>query len=398
MRKRGKIETREQKFLFTYKEEDMFAVPVTNIAKYFSEVDDPRVDRTKDHLLIDIITIAICAVISGADGWVDVENYGTAKYTWLSTFLALPNGIPSHDTFGRVFARINPKQFQACFIRWIRAIYRWSAEEVIPIDGKTLRHSFDTELEQSPIHMVSAWASTNRLVLGQLKTDEKSNEITAIPELLRALDITGCIITLDAMGCQKAIARQIIEQHGTYVLALKANQEWLYEDVCALFTHLIATNDSRLDYYETYDESHGRKEVRRYWTTSFLDTLRSKEQWNGLVTVGMAEYERKVTGETTKERRFHILSFHNNAEKYGSAVRAHWGIENELHWVLDMAFREDECRIRMDHGPENFALLRHIALNLLRQEKTYTGSIVSKRRRAGWNDAYLAKVVGVNTM
>ncbi len=342
---------------------------------------------------MDIMTIAICAVLCDADGWVDVENYGVSKHAWLTTLLDLPNGIPSHDTFGRVFARIDPLQFQHCFMRWMREIYRVTHGEVVPIDGKTLRHSFDTELGLSPIHMVSAWATTNRLVLGQLKVADKSNEITAIPELLKTLDIAGCIVTIDAMGCQKSIARQIIEQQGDYVLALKGNQGALYDDVRALLDQLIATDDADLDYYETYDENHGRSELRRYWTTSTLDTLRTRESWRNLQTIGVVEAERGMNGETTTERHYYILSLPNNAKTFGNAVRSHWGIENAVHWVLDIAFREDECRIRMGHGPENFAVLRHIALNLLRQETTFQGSIKSKRHRAGWNDSYLKTVL-----
>jgi len=371
----------------------MSDISVSTIAKHFGKLEDPRVDRTKLHLLSDILTIAICAVICDADGWVDVENYGISKHAWLATFLPLPNGIPSHDTFGRVFARIDPQHFQACFIRWMRDIYRVTTGEVVPIDGKTLRHSFDTQLGLSPIHMVSAWATSNRLVLGQLKVDDKSNEITAIPELLKTLDIAGCIVTIDAIGCQKSIARQIIEQFGDYVLALKANQEMLYADVRTLLDDLIATGDAALEYYQTSEENHGRIERRRYWTTSRLDTLRTRESWHKLQTIGAVEAERSMNGETTIERRYYILSLPSNAKTFGNAVRSHWEIENMVHWVLDIAFREDECRIRRGHGPENFAVLRHIALNLLRQETTFKGSIKSKRHRAGWNDSYLKKVL-----
>jgi predicted transposase YbfD/YdcC len=278
-------------------------------------------------------------------------------------------------------------------MRWMRAMYQVTHGEVVPIDGKTLRHSFDTELGRAPIHMVSAWATRNRLVLGQVKVADKSNEITAIPALLKTLDIAGCVVTIDAMGCQKAIARQIIDQHGDYVLALKANQETLYMDVQTLLDHLIATTAPDLDYYETYDENHGRIERRRYWTTSTLDTIRTRDVWHKLQTVGVAEAERSMNGETTTERRYYIASSPSNAKTFCTAVRSHWQIENVVHWVLDVAFREDECRIRMGHGPENFAVLRHIALNLLRQEATFTGSIKSKRHRAGWNDAYLTQIL-----
>jgi predicted transposase YbfD/YdcC len=372
---------------------NMYDISVSTIAKYFEKLDDPRLDRTKLHLLSDILVIAICAIICDADGWVDVENYGVSKHAWLTTFLALPNGIPSHDTFGRVFARIDPIQFQHCFMRWMRAMYQATHGEVVPIDGKTLRHSFDTTIGQAPIHMVSAWATHNRLVLGQVKVADKSNEITAIPELLKTLDIAGCIVTIDAMGCQKAIARQIVEQHADYVLALKANQETLYTDVQTRLDQMIAQNDDMLAYHETTDENHGRIEVRRYWTTDQLNTIRTRNTWHKLQAIGVTEAERSLHGETTIERRYSILSLPSDAITFGMAVRSHWQIENVVHWVLDIAFREDECRIRMGHGPENFAVLRHIALNLLRQDATFIGSIKSKRHRAGWNDAYLACVL-----
>jgi predicted transposase YbfD/YdcC len=373
----------------------VFDIHTSTIVEYFDVLEDPRIERTKLHLLIDIITITICAVICGADGPVDIEQYGHEKYEWLKMFLVLPNGIPSHDTIGRVLARIDPTQFQACFLDWMQTICHLSSGEVVPIDGKTLRHSYDTELEQSAIHMVSAWAATNRMVLGQLKVAEKSNEITAIPELIDALDIAGCIVTIDALGCQKEIASHIVEKDADYVLALKGNQEHLYDDVKQVFDALLQqdTLSSSLDYYETFDEGHGRSEVRRYWTTSLLDTLRTKDQWRSLQTVGLVESERSLNGETTTEQRYYILSLPNNARIFGTSVRAHWGIENAVHWVLDVAFREDMSRIRMDHGAENFALIRHIALNLLRQETSFKGSVKTKRLKAGWNNAYLAKVL-----
>jgi predicted transposase YbfD/YdcC len=371
----------------------MYDISVSTIATYFEKLDDPRIDRTRLHLLRDILAIAICAIICDADGWVDVENYGVSKHAWLTTFLELPHGIPSHDTFGRVFAQIDPIQFQHCFMRWMRALYQVTHGEIVPIDGKTLRHSFDTTIGQSPIHMVSAWATHNRLVLGQLKVADKSNEITAIPELLKTLDIAGCIITIDAMGCQKSIARHIIEQQADYVLALKANQETLYVDVQAQLDGMIAQNDDTLAYYETSDKNHGRIEVRRYWTTDQLNAIRTRNVWHKLQAIGVTEAERSLNGEMTIERRYYILSLPSDAKTFGRAVRSHWQIENVVHWVLDIAFREDECRIRTGHGPENFAVLRHIALNLLRQETTFIGSIKSKRHRAGWNDAYLARVL-----
>jgi len=268
-----------------------FDIPTSTIIEHFDALEDPRIERTKLHTLIDIVTLTVCAVICGADGPVDIEQYGNEKYDWLTTFLALPNGIPSHDTIGRVLARIDPKHFQSCFLRWIHEICQLTSGEIVPIDGKTLRHSYDSELGQSAIHMVSAWAATNRMVLGQVKVSEKSNEITAIPELLDVLDIADCIVTIDALGCQKEIAARIVEKDADYVLALKSNQEHLYDDVKQLFDALLEQDPvpSPLDYYETADTGHGRDEVRRYWTTSALHTLRTKDQWRGLQTVGMIE-------------------------------------------------------------------------------------------------------------
>ena len=282
-------------------------------------------------------------------------------------------------------------------MRWIQDICHLLPGEVVPIDGKTLRRSFDTELDQGPIHIVSAWATTNRLVLGQIKVDEKSNEITAIPELIDALDLTDCVVTIDAMGCQKQIASRIRAKGAHYILALKKNQGTLYSDVHELFHQLRRDQapDETLDAYEMTDQGHGRHEIRRYWTTDTLDRVSTRAQWSDLQAVGMVESERTLAGETTVESRYYILSLPSNAQTFGNAVRAHWGIENSVHWVLDVTFREDESRIRMGHGPENFAILRHIALNLLREETSFKGSIKTKRLKCGWNDAYLSKVLNM---
>ena len=372
-------------------------VYVATFSSHFHDIQDKRIERTKFHLLHDILVIAICAVICGADGPSAIEQYALAKQDWLNTFLKLPNGIPSHDTIGRVMAQIDPQQFQTCFMRWIQDICHLLPGEVVPIDGKTLRRSFDTELDQGPIHIVSAWATSNRLVLGQIKVDEKSNEITAIPELIDALDLTDCVVTIDAMGCQKQIASRIRAKGAHYILALKKNQGTLYTDVHELF-HQLRKDESpaqTLDAYERTDQGHGRHEIRRYWTTDTLDRVSTRAQWSDLQTVGMVESERTLEGETTVESRYYILSLPSNAQTFGNAVRAHWGIENSVHWVLDVTFREDESRIRMGHGPENFAILRHIAINLLREETSFKGSVKTKRLKCGWNDAYLSKVLNV---
>jgi predicted transposase YbfD/YdcC len=362
---------------------------------HFAEVEDPRIERQKRHQLIDIMVIAICAVLCGANDWVAVETFGKAKQAWFGRFLELPHGIASHDTFGRVFALLAPEQLQACFLSWIQAVAEVTAGQVVAIDGKTLRRSYDRRSAKAAIHMVSAWATQNRLVLGQLKTEEKSNEITAIPELLNVLDVQGCIVTIDAMGCQKAIAQQIVDQGADYVLALKENQGTLYADVTRLFQTADHTpsDGPSLSYYETHDEQHGRVEIRRHWTTDTLEGLTTADAWAQLSCVGRVEAERHVDGEVTIEQRYYIASFASDAQQLAHAVRAHWGIEHGVHWVLDLAFREDESRVRTGHAPENLAVLRHIALNLLRRDTTTKLGIHNKRLKAGWDETYLAKVV-----
>lgn len=373
------------------------------IEQYFSDLEDPRVDRTKLHKLVDILVIAICAVISGADNWEDIEEFGKAKQEWFKTFLELPNGIPSHDTFNRVFARLDPAQFQRCFINWITAVSQLVGGQVIAIDGKVLRRSHDKGIGKAAIDMVSAWATANHLLLGQMKVDEKSNEITAIPQLLEVLEISGCIVTIDAIGCQTEIAEKIIEQEAHYVLALKENQGNLYADVVQLFDDLEHSGYKayKHDYAKTINKNHGRIETRECWTISdpaILQHLRGFANWKGLVTVSRIRAERQIGAERSCEARYHIASL-SGAARVLHAVRSHWGIENQLHWILDLAFDEDRCRVRKDHGPENFAVLRHIALNLLKQEKTCKRGIKGKRLLAAWKQSYLLKVLeGLNQM
>ena len=361
----------------------------------FQGLEDPRLERRKRHSLEDILVIAICAFICGADKWTEVEEFGLAKASWFKGFLALPNGIPSHDTFGRVFSLICPERFRECFLAWVKAISEVIPGEVIAIDGKTARRAYERGAQKSAMHMVSAWACDNGMVLGQLKTEAKSNEIKAIPALLDLLAVQGCIVTIDAMGCQKEIAQAIRNQGADYVLALKGNQGTLHEDV-ALFwdTH---RDGEGIEYHETLDADHGRIEIRRYWTCSELGWLEQRQDWQDLNIIGLAESERHIGDQVTIERRYFISSLANDACQFGGAVRKHWGIENSLHWTLDIAFREDESRVRKDYAPENMAMLRHIALNLLKQETTLKRGIKTKRLKAGWDETYLLKVLGISS-
>ena len=368
------------------------------IGHYFATVDDPRIERTKDHALLDIIIIAMCAVICGADGWVDVAEFGTAKQPWLATFLTLPNGIPSHDTFGRVFARIDPAQFQHSFLQWVQAL-RQVRGDLIAIDGKTHRGSHDRPNGKAALHLVSAWAAENRMVLGQVAVDGKSNEITAIPLLLDLLDLQGSTITIDAIGCQTTIADQIVQRGGNYVLALKANQPTLLADVVALFADARAAQQPEygMTSATALTADHGRIETRTAFVISDPDAiayLNAGNRWRDLASVALIEAARTVNGTTTMEQRYYILNQARPATTVNDLVRGHWGIENRVHWVLDVTFHEDASRIRSGDAPQNMAVVRHIALNLLRKEPS-AGSLKTKRFRAALNDDYLTQVLGL---
>lgn len=367
----------------------------TKIVEHFSCLEDERIIGRTDHKLIDIIIITICAVICGSDEWTEIEAYGKAKKEWLKTFLELPNGIPSHDTFGRVFSIIQPDKFSDCFINWVNSVFIKTEGQVIAIDGKTLRRSHNRSKNKSAIHMVSAWASENKIVLGQIKTDEKSNEITAIPELLNLLEIKGCIVTIDAMGCQKNIAQKIVEKEADYILSLKGNQGKLHDDVISFFEKAEKENfkNTDFDYHKTTDNAHGRKETRKHWTVCDIEWLNGKKNWKNLNGIGMVESTREIGNKTETEKRYYIFSIKDKAEKFAKSVREHWGIENKVHWILDIAFREDDSRIRTGNAPENLTVIRHIALNLLKQEKTIKRGTKAKRKVAGWNNDYLLKLL-----
>lgn len=368
------------------------------IFKEFKGIHDPRGKLGRRHTLSSMIVIAICAVICGSDGWTDIEEFGNAKLPWFKTFLDLPHGIASHDTFGRVFAAIRPQAFERCFQRWVNGLVKASGGRMIAVDGKTLRRSFDQAAGTAAIHMVSAFASANRLAFGQIKTDVKSNEITAIPRLLKLLDIQGATVTIDAMGCQKAIAREIIKGKGDYVLAVKENQGTLHAKVKTLLDEAIAQNFKGLSgnsFCQT-GKDHGRIETRTCWCTGEVRHLKDIGQWEGLRSVAAMDAVRILGGKEQRERRYYISSLDGeNAQSLAEAIRMHWGVENPLHWILDVQFDEDQSRVRKGHGAENLSRLRRIALNKLQMEISRKRSIRAKRLKAGWDHDYLLQVLQI---
>jgi predicted transposase YbfD/YdcC len=370
-----------------------------SIVEHFQTLEDPRIERTKKHLLLDILIIAVCTLLTGGEGFQDMELFGKSKRQWLQTFLALPHGIPSHDTFGRVFARLNPTRFQECFLSWTRAVAALTQGTLVSLDGKTVRASFDRATAASPLHMVSAWCSQNGgLVMGQLKTDSKSNEITAIPELLQLLALKGCIVTMDAMGCQTAIAGQIRAQEGDDLLALKSNHKKAYKAIKQHFhphiEHQLAWRTAE-NFFDAFDDSHGRTVRRRVWVITDLKPIPELAKWPDLPSVIVVETIRAAYpgAVITSDYRIYISSLRRSATAFVTMIRQHWDIENKLHWSLDVTFNEDRCRIRKDHAAENMVALRHIALNLLRQEHSHRLSLRQKRLLCGLDEHYLLTVL-----
>jgi predicted transposase YbfD/YdcC len=365
------------------------------LIEHFSDCQDSRRELGKDHLLIDILVIGILAVICGTDDFVGMAEFGQDKQTWLQTFLKLPNGIPSHDTFGRVFAQIKPSEFQRCFSNWVRSVADLTNGEVIAIDGKTARRSHNRPLGKSSVELVSAWAQGNRLTLGQVKVADGSNEITAVPELLRLLQIKGCIVTVDAINTQKGTVDEIRQQEADYVVALKGNHGKLHEAVAELCDAVEQDRTVNLpfDVHETVEKDHGRIETRRYVSIAAVDWLPGKEQWRDLQSVGMVVATREINGVMTKAVRYYLSSLAVCALTLAKAVRGHWSVENSCHWVLDVVFREDDCRVRTGHAAENLGLVRRLANSLLQQEKTAKIGVKNKRLKAARSTEYLLKVI-----
>jgi len=368
------------------------------INEHFASVNDPRQLGKTDHPLVNIIFITICAVLCGAEDWVAIAAFGKSQKEWLSQYLDLGNGVPAHDTFGRVFAVLDNEQFCQGFVNWMRTVAEIVEGEIVAIDGKQLRRSHDNYAGKAAIYMVSAWAAANGVVLGQRKVDEKSNEITAIPKLLEVLDLAGCIVTIDAMGCQTDIAKQIIDQEADYVLSLKGNQGQLHDDVVAMFAYFEKVNfaDIDHDYHKTVEKGHGRLETRQCWVIEpqpWHEYFRTLANWTGLKSVAMVRAQRQIDDEVTTEARFFITSLPAQAKTVLQAVRRHWSIENELHWVLDVAFNEDQSRIRQGQAAENLAVIRQLVLNLLKRDNTAKMGIKNKRLRCGWDMAYRIKVL-----
>lgn len=360
---------------------------------HFSVLEDPRIERSKKHLLVDLVAIAVIACLCKVDTFEGMAEFAEVRLDWLKQFLRLPGGAPSHDTFSRVFARIKPEKFQECFINWMKDVAVLTNGEVVAIDGKTLRHSFDRASSKAAIHMVSAWAVGNGVSLGQIKVEDKSNEITAIPKLIETLCLKGCIVTIDAIGCQRDICKQIVASEADYTIALKGNQETLHKDVKALFDRLGRENQPRTVHYTTREVNNGRAEERCVLVSADIAGINEKHNWPGLKSVGLAQSIRTIRGETTTEFRYFINSYVPSARKFMDVTRSHWHVENKLHWVLDVTFHDDESRVRKGHGAENLSTVKRVAINLLKQDKTTKKSIPNKQIHCAHSKDYIFKLL-----
>lgn len=364
------------------------------LVDHFAELTDPR-RREGTYPLINIVTIAVCAVICGADDFVSIAHFGHAKQDFFKRFLDLSAGIPSHDRFNAIFAAIQPAEFEQCLLSWMTSLHEVTRGQVIAIDGKTLRRSYDKASSKSAIHMVSAWATHNHISLGQTVVEKKSNEITAIPKLLEMIEVSGSLVTIDAMGCQTEIAQKIVDRGGGYVLAVKGNQKTLHNSIRRFFADHLEDDFGRTNVRRAggREKDHGRDETRYYYVCKLPDTLADRQRWPQLRAIGMAVNETLSKGKATREVRYYILSKYLSAKKFGNAVRSHWGIENSLHWQLDVTFGEDQSRIRKGHADENFSSLRRLTLSLLKNNKTKKLGIKNKRLAAGWDDTFLAQLL-----
>jgi predicted transposase YbfD/YdcC len=380
--------------------------PKKSLIEHFSTLTDPRVNRTKEHPLVNVLIIGVCTLLCGGQSFNDMEDFGHAKRQWFQTFLDLSHGIPSHDTFNRVFSTISPKEFLQVFLNWTQSLRQAVPDEVVAMDGKALRRALNKD--QNAKVIVSAWAVDNALTLGQWKVDDKSNEITAVPQLLRVLELSGCIVTLDAMGCQKEIAREIKEADAEYVLALKGNQETVHREVKEFLDDAVAESKTwqapgalakahraALAGKKTVEKDHGRIETREYYQSAALEWFADRAKWEGLQSIGMVEATREVNGKISKERRYYLSSLPLDIERFARAVRGHWAIENKLHWVLDVQLGEDQSRARNGYAAENLATLRRLALNLLKSDKTKKRGIRGKQLNASWDHAYLLRLIGI---
>lgn len=372
----------------------MAGVESTRLQDHFAELTDPR-RREVTHPLINVVVIAICAVICGADNFVAIAKFGRTKREWLSKFLDLSSGIPSHDRFNAIFAALKPGEFEKCLLSWITALHEITDGQVIAIDGKTLRRSFDAASSKAAIHMVSAWATTNHISLGQVVVDAKSNEITAIPKLLEILELSGAMVTIDAMGCQTEIARLIDKADGTYCLAVKGNQPTLHQGIIDFFNDHLEDDFARTDVrrYQTEEKGHGREENRYYFICPVPDDLPDRSRWANLKAIGIAINNTLRGGKDKNEVRYYILNKYVASQRFAGAVRGHWGVENHLHWQLDVTFQEDQCRIRKGHADANFSILRRTALSMLKNESSLKVGIKNKRLAAAWDENYLEKVL-----